>query len=224
MLGITEVLLCTFPMSNRKTPFIILIVWEIVTCDSPTEEEVLSGSTLAWSGSKSAALEEYLENNLVYGFNFFSDSPVGGFHMAFFHKEECESLPLHGLQEEERHQSKEPALLASYSEVFWMSAVGSSALYGGSVRGNYEHPPMPFSVCNTQATFQYSVNAVLREFVAMLWYTWMISWCSAPLKRYLLTAPRTFLITCSSVLNRRNFFCAKQKKCCFDQQTVEFLG
>lgn len=88
--------------------------------------------------------------------------PCEGLHV-FSHKEAWQSLPLHGLQEAERHQSGEPAPPASFPGVLWTSAVGSLVDCAGSTRCHYEHPVMPFSLCNARATFQYSINAVLRN-------------------------------------------------------------
>lgn len=78
-------------------------------------------------------------------------------------KEAWKPLPLHGLLEAERHQSEEPAPPASYSELVWTSTVGSLVHHGGSTTGHYEHPMMPLSACSARATFQYSVNVVLRH-------------------------------------------------------------
>lgn len=77
-------------------------------------DEVLSGSTSAWSESESKLLRS--TSRTIWCTS--SASPLTlllGASMTFFHKA-WESLSPHGLQEVEGHQSEEPALV-SYSEM-----------------------------------------------------------------------------------------------------------
>lgn len=59
-----------------------------------------------------------------------------GLTCFFSHQEAWDSLPTHGLQEAERHQSEEPELPASYPGALSTSAVGSLIHHGGSTRGH----------------------------------------------------------------------------------------
>lgn len=89
-------------------------------------------------------------------------TPLRGLSCFFSYRSMGVSAPA-WITEAERRQSEEPAPPASYPGAPWTSAVGFLIHRGGSTRGHYEHPVMPFSLCNAQATFQYSVNAVLRD-------------------------------------------------------------
>lgn len=131
----------------------------------------------------------------------------------FFHKETWDSASewITGSRRTSEWRSNTPCHL------FW----GALNICNGLcclLRRIYKGPAsMGILWCHSvSAEFQYPLNAILRDLLhSYAMYTFMASWCSAPLERYLLTA---FSMTCSSA------GCADQEKCCFDQQRVEFLG
>lgn len=187
-------------------------------CRHPLEE-VLSGSTYAWSDSESAALEEHLKNNLVYGFIYPSKSPERAFMFFFSYRSMGVSAPA-WITEAERHHSEEPAPPASYPGAPWISAVGYLIHRGGSTRRHYEHPVMPFSLCNAPATFQYSVNAVLRDLLH--------SYATVYLDNNLVfcTSWEVCIEGIQDIFDHMQqcWLCVKLKKCSFHQQGLEFLG
>lgn len=143
MLEIREVLLSPFLMSNRKTPFTILMGWE-TRLGLPH-----SGWGALWEHFCLVriwvkALEEYLKNNLVYQISFSSDSLVGGFHGIFSQSMGVSaSAWIAGSGRTSEWRSSTGLLLWNALNI----CSGLSALYGGSIRGHYEHPLMPFSLC-----------------------------------------------------------------------------
>ena len=89
-----------------------------------------------------------------------------------------------------------------------------------STRGRYEHPVMPFGLCNARAIFQYSVNAVLRDLLhsyTTVYLDDILVFC---------TSQEAHVNSIQVVFHHLHqcWFCDKLKKFSFHQQRVEFMG